>query len=114
MPEITRLDLVQGDARTLELHAYASHPTGGATQLEGLLGATAYFRMRHAKATALVASIAATVANASLGQILVPLATMFTATAGQWRAQLTIDRGALGVVTVPADEPYLVVIRERV
>ncbi len=104
-PEITRIDLVQGDAQTLEFHAYRSHPTAGPTALASLAQATAVLIMRHQQASNVRATLAGTLVNASLG--LFP--------PGQYRAQLVIDFGpGIGVQTVPADEPYHVQIQERV
>ena len=114
-PEITRIDLVQGDAQTLEFHAYRSHPTAGATALASLAGATAVLIMRHQQASNVRATLAGTLVNASLGLFHVNVATAHSATAGQYRAQLVIDFGpGIGVQTVPADEPYHVQIQERV
>jgi len=108
-PEITRIDLVQGDAQTLEFHAYRSHPTAGATALAAVL------IMRHQQASNVRATLAGTLVNASLGLFHVNVATAHSATAGQYRAQLVVDFGAgMGVQTVPADEPYHVQIQERV
>lgn len=116
-PEITRIDVVQGDAQALLFHAYQAHPTAGATVLPSLGPSTSVtFLMRHAHATpALRASLVGSVVDATAGLLRVNLATIHTATAGQYRAQLVIDRGSeVGVQTVPADEPYHVQIRERV
>ncbi len=114
-PEITRIELVQGDAKALQFHAYRMHPTAGSTALASLAGATSWLLMRHQQASAVRATILGTVTDASSGLITVQLGTAVTATPGQYRAQLTIDRGpSIGVETVPVDEPYLVIIKELV
>lgn len=114
-PEITRIELVQGDAKALLFHAVRMHPTAGATALASIAGATSWLLMRHQQASNVQATIFGSVVDASAGLIEVKLATANTATPGQYRAQLTIDRGSsIGVETVPVDEPYLVIIKELV
>ena len=114
-PEITRIELVQGDAKALLFHALRMHPTAGSTALASLSGATAWLHLSHQQGSAPRATITGSIVDAAAGLIEVKLATAQTAIPGQYRAQLTIDRGpSIGIETVPVDEPYLVVIKELV
>lgn len=114
MPEITRIDLVQGDSKALSFHAVRVHPTRGGTNINLANLATAYLNLAGAASGATRYTIGASIVNASQGQLAVVLATTHTGFPGQYRAQLTMDFGALGIETAPTDEPYLVVIRAKV
>lgn len=113
-PEVTRVDLVQGDAVRLRFQLLQVSATARATALASLAGATGTWRMRHNDGS-LMATALATVYSATLALVDVMLATGHTATPGNYRGQLTLDFGStIGVETVPKDEPYQVVIRARV
>jgi hypothetical protein len=114
MPEMTRIDLVEGDSKALAFHAVRVHPTAGGTTINLGSLATAYLALAGVASGATRWDIGASVVNASQGQLAVVLGTIHTQFPGQYRAQLTMNFGALGVESAPTDEPYLVVIRAKV
>ncbi len=115
MPEITRIDLVQGDAKGVTVHAVRVSPTAGGSDLHLGSVATAWWAMRlQGAASYPLLQAAASVTDATAGMLHVALGTAHTASPGAYRAQLTLDYGTAGRETAPTDEPFLVVIAAAV
>lgn len=123
MGEPVRIDLTQNDTGpSLELHVRRHHPTAGPTNLD-VTGASIVWHMRLRASGATLITANATNppgSGASGGHAFVFWGSTHLASPGQYNAQAVIHVPSSATFpggftqTAPPDQPYLVVIHQRV
>lgn len=107
-----RIDLVQGDAKRIDVVAVQMSPTAGPTAYNLASIATAFWRMRRQPSEIGPVEVGASVVSATAGLIAIAIGTQHVATPGDYLGELVLDFGpGIGRETVPKDNPFEVNIR---